>query len=89
MTKHNLKESHPITEKETTKVCLSGSEGNERMNQTHRVDWMPVQSQVMQNDTVGVENSCFVIQLKQYTAKPEIAVHLLAMTEKALTASSE
>ena len=82
MTKHNLKESLPITEKETTKVCLSGSEGTERMNQTHRVGWMPVQSQVMQNDTVGVENSCFVIQLKQYTAKPETAVHLMVMTEK-------
>ena len=85
MTKHNLKESLPITEKETTKVCLSRSEGNERMNQTHRVGWMSVQSEVMQNDTVGVENSCFVIQLKQHTAKPETAVHLLAMTEKALT----
>ena len=54
MTKHNLKESLPITEKETTKVCLSGSEGNEQMNQTHRVDWMPVQSQMMQSNTVGV-----------------------------------
>ena len=54
MTKHNLKESHPITEKETTKVCLNGSEGNERMAQTHRADWMLVQSQVMQSDTVGV-----------------------------------
>jgi len=89
MTKHNLKESHPITEKETTKVCLNGSEGNERMAQTHRVDWMPVQSQVMQNDTVGVENSCFAIQLKQYTAKPETAVHPLTMTETTLTAVSE
>ena len=89
MTKHNLKESHPITEKETTKVCLSGSEGNERMAQTHRVDWMPVQSQVMQSDTVGVENSCFVIQLKQYTAKPETVVHPFTMTEKAPTTSSE
>ena len=89
MTKHNLKESLPITEKKTTKVCLSGSEGNERMHQTHRVDWTQVQSKVMQSDTVGVENSCFVIQLKQYTAKPETAVHLLAMTEKALTAVSE
>ena len=89
MTKHNMKESLPITENETTKVCLSGSEGNEQMNQTHRVDWMPVQSQVMQNDTVGVENSCFVIQLKQHTAKPETAVHLLVMTEKALTTSSK
>lgn len=89
MTKHNLKESHPITEKETTKVCLNGSEGNERMAQTHRVDWMPVQSQMMQNDTVGVENSCFVIQLKQYTAKPETAVHPLTMTETTLTAVSE
>ena len=85
MTKHNLKESLPITEKETTKVCLSGSESSERMNQTHRVDWMPVQSQVMQSDTVGVENSCFVIQLKQYTAKPETAVHSFTMTETALT----
>ena len=85
MTKHNLKESLPITEKETTKVCLSGSESSERMHQTHRVDWMPVQSQVIQNDTAGVENSCFVIQLKRYTAKPETAVHLLAMTEIALT----
>ena len=65
MTEHNLKESLPITEKETTKVSLSGSESSERTIQTHRVDWMPVQSQVMQNDTVGVENSCFVIQLKQ------------------------
>ena len=89
MTKHNLKESLPITEKETTKVCLSGSESSERMHQTHRVDWMPVQSQVMQNDTVGVENSYFVIQLKQYTAKPETAVHSFTMTEKALTAVSE
>ena len=89
MTKHNLKESLPITEKETTKVCLSGSEGSERMNQTHRVGWMPVQSQVIQNDTVGVENSCFVIQLKQHTAKPETAVHLLVITEKALTTSSK
>ena len=89
MTKHNLRESLPITEKETTKVCLNGSEGNERMAQTHRVDWMPVQSQVMQNDTVGVEKSCFVIQLKQYIAKPEAAVHLLVMTEKALTTSSK
>ena len=89
MTKHNLKESLPITEKETTKVCLSGSEGSERMNQTHRVGWMSVQSEVMQNDTVGVENSCFVIQLKQHTAKPEAAVHLLVMTEKALTTSSK
>ena len=69
MTKHNLKESHPITEKETTKVCLNGSEGNERMNQTHRVDWMPVQSQVMQSDTVGVENSCFVIEAEQMDSK--------------------
>ena len=59
MTKHNLKESLPITEKETTKVCLSGSEGNERMAQTHRVDWMPVQSQVMRSDTVGVEKFLF------------------------------
>ena len=89
MTKHNLKESLPITEKETTKVCLSGSEGSERMHQTHRVDWTQVQSQVMQNDTVGVENSCFVIQLKQHTAKPETAVHLLVITEKALTTSSK
>ena len=85
MTKHNLKESLPITEKETTKVCLSGSESSERMHQTHRVDWMPVQSQMMQSDTVGVENFCFVIQLKQYTAKPETAVHSFTMTEKALT----
>ena len=85
MTKHNLKESLPITEKETTKVCLSGSEGSERMNQTHRADWMPVQSQMMQNDAVGVENSCFVIQKEQYTAKPETAVHSFTMTEKALT----
>ena len=54
MTKHNMKEYLPITEKETTKVCLSGSEGNEQMNQTHRVDWMPVQSQMMQSNTVGV-----------------------------------
>ena len=69
MTKHNLKESHPITEKETTKVCLNGSEGNERMAQTHRVDWMPVQSQVMQNDTVGVENSYFVIEAEQMDSK--------------------
>ena len=69
MTKHNLKESHPITEKETTKVCLNGSEGNERMAQTHRVDWMPVQSQVMQSDTVGVENSCFVIEAEQMDSK--------------------
>ncbi len=69
MTKHNLKESLPITEKETTKVCLNGSEGNERMNQTHRVDWMPVQSQVMQSDTVGVENSCFVIEAEQMDSK--------------------
>ena len=69
MTKHNLKESLPITEKETTKVCLSGSEGNERMNQTHRVDWMPVQSQVMQNDTVGVENSCYLIEAEQMHSK--------------------
>lgn len=89
MTKHNLKESLPITEKETTKVCLSGSESSERMHQTHRVDWMPVQSLVMQSDTVGVENSCFVIQLKQYTAKPETAVHPLTMTETTLTARSE
>lgn len=89
MTKHNLKESLPITEKETTKVCLSGSESSERMHQTHRVDWMPVQSQVMQSDTVGVENSCFVIQLKQYTAKPETAVHSFTMTETTLTAVSE
>ena len=89
MTKHKLKGSHPITEKETTKVCLNGSEGNERMAQTHRVDWMPVQSQVMQSDTVGVENSCFAIQLKQYTAKPETAVHPLTMTETTLTAVSE
>lgn len=88
MTKHNLKESLPITEKETTKVCLSGSESSERMNQTHRVDWMPVQSQVMQNDTVGVENSCVAIQLKQYTAKPETVVHSFTMTEKALTKAS-
>ena len=50
---------------------------------------MPVQSQVMQNDTVGVEKSCFVIQLKQYTAKPETAVYLFVMTEKALTTSSK
>ena len=85
MTQHNLKESLPITEKETTKVCLSGSESSERMNQTHRVDWTQVQSQVMQSDTVGVENSCFVIQLKQYTAKPETVVHSFTMTEKALT----
>ena len=85
MTKHNMKDSLPITEKETTKVCLSGSKGNERMNQTHRVDWMPVQSQMMQNDAVGVENSCFVIQKKQYTAKPEKAVHSFTTTEKALT----
>ena len=69
MTKHNLKESHPITEKETTKVCLNGSEGNERMAQTRRVDWMPVQSQVMQNDTVGVENSYFVIEAEQMDSK--------------------
>ena len=69
MTKHNLKESLPITEKETTKVCLSGSEGSERMHQTHRVDWMPVQSQVMQSDTVGVENSCFVIEAEQMDSK--------------------
>ena len=69
MTKHNLKESLPITEKETTKVCLSGSESSERMNQTHRVDWMPVQSQVMQSDTVGVENSCFVIEAEQMDSK--------------------
>lgn len=89
MTKHNLKESLPITEKETTKVCLSGSESSERMNQTHRVDWMPVQSQVIQNDTAGVENSCFVIQLKRYTAKPETAVHSFTMTETTLTAVSE
>ena len=59
MTKHNLKESLPITEKETTKVCLNESEGNERMAQTHRVDWMPVQSQVMRSDTVGVEKFLF------------------------------
>ena len=85
MAKHNLKESLPITEKETTKVCLSGSEGNERMNQTRRVDWMPVQSQIMQSDTVGAENCCFVIQKKQYTPKPETAVHSFTMTEKALT----
>ena len=32
MTKHNLKEFLPITEKETVKVCLSGSEVGERMN---------------------------------------------------------
>ena len=89
MTKHNLKESLPITEKETTKVCLSGSESSERMAQTHRVDWMPVQSQVIQNDTAGVENSCFVIQLKRYTAKPETAVHSFTMTEIALTARSK
>ena len=69
MTKHNLKESLPITERETTKVCLSGSESSERMNQTHRVDWMPVQSQVMQSDTVGVENSCFVIEAEQMDSK--------------------
>ncbi len=69
MTKHNLKESLPITEKETTKVCLNGSEGNERMAQTRRVDWMPVQSQVMQNDTVGVENSYFVIEAEQMDSK--------------------
>jgi hypothetical protein len=50
---------------------------------------MPVQSQVIQNDTAGVENSCFVIQLKRYTAKPETAVHSFTMTEKALTAVSE
>ena len=85
MTKHNLKESLPITEKETTKVCLSGSESSERMHQTHRVDWTQVQSQMMQNDAVGVENSCFVIQKEQYTAKPETAVHSFTMTEKALT----
>ncbi len=69
MTKHNLKESLPITEKETTKVCLSGSESSERMHQTHRVDWTQVQSQVMQNDTVGVENSCFVIEAEQMHSK--------------------
>ena len=69
MTKHNLKESLPITEKETTKVCLSGSESSERMNQTHRVDWTQVQSQVMQSDTVGVENSCFVIEAEQMDSK--------------------
>ena len=69
MTKHNLKESHPITEKETTKVCLSGSEGNERMNQTHRVDWMPVQSHVMQSDTVGVEKFLFCDSAKAVHSK--------------------
>jgi hypothetical protein len=39
------------------------------MAQTHRVDWMPVQSQVMQSDTVGVENSCFVIEAEQMDSK--------------------
>ena len=69
MTKHNLKESLPITEKETTKVCLNGSEGNERMAQTRRVDWMPVQSQVMQNDTVGVEKFLFCNSAKAVHSK--------------------
>ena len=69
MTKHNLKESLPITEKETTKVCLSESEGSERMNQTHRVGWMPVQSQVMQNDTVGVEKFLFCNSAKAVHSK--------------------
>ena len=77
MTKHNLKESLPITEKETTKVCLSGSESSERMHQTHRVDWMPVQSQVMQSDTVGVENSCFVIEAEQMDSKTRNSSSLL------------
>ncbi len=69
MTKHNLKESHPITEKETTKVCLNGSEGNERMAQTHRVDWMPVQSHVMRSDTVGVEKFLFCNSAKAVHSK--------------------
>ena len=69
MTKHNLKESHPITEKETTNVCLNGSEGNERMAQTHRVDWMPVQSHVMRSDTVGVEKFLFCNSAKAVHSK--------------------
>ena len=69
MTKHNLKESHPITEKENTKVCLNGSEGNERMAQTHRVDWMPVQSHVMRSDTVGVEKFLFCNSAKAVHSK--------------------
>lgn len=69
MTKHNLKESHPITEKEITKVCFNGSEGNERMAQTHRVDWMPVQSHVMRSDTVGVEKFLFCNSAKAVHSK--------------------
>ena len=68
MTKHNLNESLPITEKKTTKVC-SESEGNKRVNQTHRVDWMPVQSHVMQSDTVGLEKFLFCNSAKAINSK--------------------